>query len=61
MLQMFLSGCSIRFAMAFQVFSCVFASVSDVSLKCFIYHQTHGANVLSECFKSKWGVAHVAI
>jgi hypothetical protein len=36
MLQVFLSGCCICFTMAFQVFSGVFASISDTYFKCFI-------------------------
>ena len=41
----------------FQVFSGVFASVSDTCFKCFICLQTYVANVLSGCFKSRSSVA----
>jgi hypothetical protein len=46
--------------MAFQVFSGVFASVSEACFKCFICLQTYVANISSECFKVDRGVAHVA-
>jgi hypothetical protein len=43
-------------------FSCdVFASVSGACFKCFISLQTYVANVLSGCFKSKLGLAYVAM
>jgi hypothetical protein len=41
----------------FQVFSGVFASVSDACFKCFICLQTYVASVASECFKSRSDVA----
>jgi hypothetical protein len=57
-----LSGCCICFPMAFQVFFQMFsASVSDLCFKCFICLQTYIVNVLSQCFKSRSGVAHVAM
>ena len=43
----------------FQVFSRVFASVSDACFKCFICLQMLVANILSKCFKSRSGIAHV--
>ena len=46
-----LSGCCICFSMAFQVFSGVFASVSDTCFKCFICLQTYVANASSGYFK----------
>jgi hypothetical protein len=52
-----LFGCCISFEMAFQIFSSVFISVSDVCFKCFIHLQTYVINVLFGCFKSKSGVA----
>jgi hypothetical protein len=46
----------------FQVFHLfVFASVSDSFFKCFIYLRTYIANASSACFKSRSGVAHVAM
>jgi hypothetical protein len=60
-LQVFLSGCCICVAMVFQVFLGVFVSVSDTCFKCFIFLQTHVVKVLSECFKSRSGVVHVAM
>jgi hypothetical protein len=45
----------------FQVFHVFFASVSDVYFKCFICLQTHVVNVSSRYFKSRSGVAHVAM
>ena len=56
-----LSGCCIYFAMAFQVFSGVFASVSDACFKCFICLQMYVANVLFGSFRSRSSVAHVAV
>jgi hypothetical protein len=41
----------------FQVFSCVFSSVSDACFKILICLQKHVANVSSGCFKSRSGVA----
>jgi hypothetical protein len=38
-----------------------FSSVSDVYFKCFIFLRTYVANVSSECFESRSGVAHVAM
>jgi hypothetical protein len=46
------------FAMVFQVFSDVFASVSDTYFKCFICLQTYIANISSNYFKSRLGVAN---
>jgi hypothetical protein len=54
MLHMFSNG----FSSVFQMFS---ASVSDLCFKCFICLQTYIVNVLSQCFKSRSGVAHVAM
>jgi len=45
----------------FQVFSGVFASISDACLKWFICLQMYVASVASECFKSRSGVAHIAM
>ena len=42
-----LSGCCIYFAMAFQAFSGVFTSVSNVCCKCFNYFRIYVANVLT--------------
>jgi hypothetical protein len=39
----------------FQVF---FASISDACFKCIICLQMYVVSVVSECFKSKSGVAH---
>jgi hypothetical protein len=44
--------------MTFQVFSGVFASVLD---ECFICLHKYVANVLFRCFKSRSGVAHIAM
>jgi len=52
-----LSRCCICFAMTFYVFSYVFANVSSVSS---VYRRML-QNVLSGCFKSRSGVAHVAM
>jgi hypothetical protein len=41
----------------FQVFSCVFSSVSEACFKCFICLQTYVTTVVFGCFKSKPGVA----
>jgi len=54
-----LSGCCV-YLQWFQVFSCVFASVSYACFKCFICHHTYVASVVSKCFKNRSGVAHVA-
>jgi hypothetical protein len=43
--------------MVFKCFSYVFASVSDACFKTFICLQTYVANVTSECFKYRSGVA----
>ena len=45
----------------FKCFSGVFASVLDVCFNCFICLQTYVVNVLSGCFKSRSGVARVAM
>jgi hypothetical protein len=45
----------------FQVFSGVFSNVSDACLKYFICLQTYVASVASRCFKSRSGVAHIAV
>jgi hypothetical protein len=58
--ELFLQLSSNIFAMAFQVFSGVFASVLDPCFKCFICLQTHFANVSSGCFKSRSDVANAA-
>ena len=42
----------------FQMFSDVFASVSDACFKSFIYLLLYVATVASGCFKNKSGVAH---
>jgi hypothetical protein len=47
--------------MTFQVFLGVFTSVSDAYFKCFICLQASVANILSGCFKSRSGVAHVSM
>jgi hypothetical protein len=52
-LQVFLEGCCICFAMAFQVFLDVFTSVSDTYFKYFIFLQMHVAKVSSGYFKSR--------
>jgi hypothetical protein len=72
MLQVCLPGCCIYFTHMlqvylddgyicndFQVFSRIFASVSDVFFKCFICLLLHVASGTSEYFKSRSGVAHV--
>jgi hypothetical protein len=38
-----------------------FTSVLYTCFKCFIFLQTYILNVTSACFKSRWGVAHVAM
>jgi hypothetical protein len=43
------------FAMIFKYFSGIFASVSDIYFKCFIYLLLYVATVASECFKSRSG------
>ena len=53
MLQVFYLDVAYVFVMAFQVFSVFF--------KCFIYLQTYVTNVAFGCFKSRSGVAHVAM
>jgi hypothetical protein len=45
----------------FAIVSCVFASVSYACSKYFICLQTKVANVASECFKNRSGVAHIAM
>jgi hypothetical protein len=68
-LQVCLYGCCICFTYILQVFYCVllqlfftfsgvFLNVLEVCFKCFIYLQTYIASVVSECFKSRSGVAH---
>ena len=54
-LQVFLPGCCICFAMTFQVFLGVFASVSNACFKCFICLLLYVASVASGCFKSRSG------
>jgi hypothetical protein len=49
------------FAMVFKCFLCVFASVSETCLKCFIYLRTYVESVAFGCFKSRLGVVHVAM
>ena len=49
------------FYMVFKCFSCIFASVSYACFKCFICLQIYIASVASGCFKSRSGVAHVAM
>ena len=49
------------FAMTFQVFSDVFASVLDACFKCFICIKTYVANISFGCYKSRLGVVHVAM
>jgi hypothetical protein len=44
-------------AIVFHIFRC-FLNVLEVCFKCFIYLQTYIASVVSECFKSRSGVAH---
>jgi hypothetical protein len=75
LLQVYLSGCCIRFTHmsqvfyldiayvcnSLQVFLYVFASVLEVCFRCFICLQTYVARVASECFKNRWDVAYVAI
>ena len=56
-----LRGRCICFAMTFQVFSGVFANVSDVCFKCFICLQTYVASVSSGYFKSISDIAHVVM
>jgi hypothetical protein len=51
MLRMFCNG--------FQMFSGVFASVSDACFKCFIYLLLYIANVASECSKIDLNVAYM--
>ena len=46
-LQVFLSRCYIYFAIAFQVFLGIFASVLDACFKCFIFLQTYVAKISS--------------
>ena len=46
------------FVMGFQVFLCVFASVSYTCFKCFICLQTYVVSVVFGCFKSRSGVAY---
>lgn len=60
-LQMFLLGCCICFALAFQVFLGVFANVPYVCFKCFIFLRTHDAKVSYGYFKSTSDVVHVAM
>ena len=45
------------FAIVSHVFMCFFSSVSDACFKCSIGLRTYVANVASECFKSRLGVA----
>ena len=47
--------------MFFAMVSSIFASVLDACFKCFICLQMYVARVASECFKTKSGVAHVAM
>jgi hypothetical protein len=49
------------FAMIFNCFLCIFASVLEVCFKCFICLQTYTASVASGCFKSRSGIAHIEI
>jgi hypothetical protein len=55
-----LSGCCIYFAMAFEMFLGVFASVLDVYCKCFTV-LTYVTSVLSGCYKSRSDVAYIAM
>jgi hypothetical protein len=61
MLQVFYLDVAYVFAMVFQVFSGIFTSVADTCFKGFICLHTYVANISSECFKSRSGVAHVAM
>jgi hypothetical protein len=47
--------------MAFQVFFKCFLQVFHTCLKCFIYLEMYGANVLFRCFENRSSVAHVAM
>ena len=61
MLQAFYLDAAYALQWFFQVFSGVFASVSDTCFKRFVCLQAHVANVSSECFKSRLDVAHIAM
>jgi hypothetical protein len=56
-LQVFYLNVARAFAMAFQVFLCVFANISDTYFKCFICFYTYITNVSSDSFKSGSDVA----
>jgi hypothetical protein len=49
------------FCNGFKVFLDVFTNVLDACFMCFICLQTYLSNVVSRCFKSRSGVAHVAM
>jgi hypothetical protein len=53
--------CFIRILRMFATFSSVFMCFASVSEACFICLQTYVASVTSGCFKSRSGVAHVAM